>query len=171
MERLFFAIWPDADAAGRLGTLAREIAVAAEGRPVPEAKVHLTLAFLGALDADGGALAREAGAAVKAAAFDLALDRVGSFRGARVAWAGCGAVPPGLARLHAALAQELRGRDFELEERDFTPHVTLARKIRRAVERRATEAIAWRADALTLVRTEPGTGGYRVVERWNLGGP
>ncbi len=171
MERLFFAVWPDADAAGRLGALAREIAVAADGKPVPAAKIHLTLAFLGALDPNGVALAHEAGAAIRAAAFDLALDRLGSFRGARVAWAGCGAVPAELARLQVALANELRSRAFELEERDFTPHVTLARKIRRAVERRATEAIAWRADALTLVRTEAGSGGYSVVERWKLDGP
>ena len=171
MERLFFAVWPDADAAARLGALAGEIAIAADGKPVPEAKVHLTVAFLGAVDENRAALAREAGAAIRSAAFDLVLDRVGSFRGARVAWAGCEAIPPKLARLHAALAQELRGRGFELEERDFTPHVTLARKIRRAVALRATEAIAWRADALTLVRTEAGSGGYKVVERWNLEGP
>lgn len=171
MERLFFAVWPDAEAAGRLAALARELAAAADGKPVPEEKIHLTLAFLGALDANNAALAREAGASIRAAAFDLVLDRLGSFRGARVAWTGCGVVPRGLARLHAALAQELRVRGFELEERDFTPHVTLARKIRRAVERRETEAIAWRADALTLVLTEAASGGYKVVERWNLEGP
>jgi len=171
MERHFFAVWPDGEAAKRLAGLARELAVVADGKPVAQDKIHLTVAFLGALDANGAARAREAGAAIRVAAFDLVVDRLGSFRGARVAWAGSGVVPPGLARLHAALAQELRARGLELEERDFTPHVTLARKIRRAVERRATEAIAWRADALTLVRTEAGSGGYKVVERWILEGP
>jgi 2'-5' RNA ligase len=171
MERLFFAIWPDGEAATRLAGLARELAEATGGKPVPAAKVHITIAFLGSVAADRAASAREAGAAVRAAAFDLDLDRLGSFRGARVAWAGCDGVPAGLVRLHAALARELRARGFELEERDFTPHVTLARRIRRAVERRATEAIAWRTDALTLVRTEAGTGDYKVVERWNLEGP
>ena len=171
MERLFFAIWPDEESAKRLAVLARELAGAAGGKPVPAAKVHLTIAFLGALAPARAALAREAGAATRAAPFDLSLDRRGSFRGARVAWAGCEATAPGLARLHDALARSLRDRGFELEERDFAPHVTLVRRIERAVERRETEAIAWRTGALTLVRSEPGTGDYKVVERWILEEP
>ena len=171
MERLFFAVWPDAQAAKRLAGLARELAEVAGGKPVPAAKVHLTIAFLGSLAPDRAASAREAGAAVRAAPFDLDLDRLGSFRGARVAWAGCDGAPPGLARLHEALGRSLRHRGFEPEERAFAPHVTLVRRIERSVEGRGTETIAWRADALTLVRSEPGSGDYKVVERWILDGP
>jgi len=171
MERLFFAVWPDAQAARRLAMLARETAGTVGGKPVRAAKVHLTIAFLGALAADRAALAREAGALTRAAPFDLAVGRLGSFRSARVAWAGWDGNPPGLARLHEALARSLRARGFELEEREFAPHLTLVRRIERAVERREIEAITWRTDALTLVRTEPGTGDYKVVERWILEGP
>jgi len=171
MERLFFAVWPDTEAAKRLAGLARELAETAGGRPVPAAKIHLTIAVLGSVAADRAASAREAGAAVRAAPFELDLDRLGSFRGARVAWAGCDGAPPGLARLHEALERSLHGRGFELEERAFAPHLTLARRIERSVERRIAETIAWRVDALTLVRSEPGTGDYKVVERWILEGP
>ncbi len=171
MERLFFAVWPDGETAKRLAGLARELAETAGGKPVPVAKIHLTIAFLGSVAADRAASAREAGAAVRAAPFDLDLDRLGSFRGARVAWAGCEGAPHGLARLHESLGSSLRHRGFELEERAFAPHVTLVRRIERLVERRVTGTIAWRVDALTLVRSEPGTGDYKVVERWILEGP
>src|SRR5260221_189689 len=110
MERLFFAVWPDGETAKRLAGLARELAETAGGKPVPVAKIHLTIAFLGSVAADRAASAREAGAAVRAAPFDLDLDRLGSFRGARVAWAGCEGAPHGLARLHESLGSSLRDR-------------------------------------------------------------
>lgn len=49
--------------------------------------------------------------------------------------------------------------------------MTLARRIKHDVEPRRTETISWAADALTLVRSEPGTGDYNVVEKWSLEGP
>ena len=51
MARLFFALWPDEPARGRLAPLAAEVAAQASGKPVPIAKLHLTLAFLGEVDA------------------------------------------------------------------------------------------------------------------------
>jgi 2'-5' RNA ligase len=170
MERLFFAIWPDAASAAKLEEVARELALEAGGRPMRAARIHLTIAFLGSVEADRAAAARAAGEAVRAPACDFVVDRVGSFRGARVAWAGCGEPPPGLVRLHEALAGQLDARGFALEERGFAPHATLVRGIRRPVERSAIDAIGWRARALTLVRSELGKGEYRVLAGWPLEG-
>jgi len=169
MARLFFAVWPDAGSAARLAALAEEAAIVSGGRPVPAAKIHLTLAFLGETAPERAAAAIEAARGVRFAPFGLALDCVGSFRAARVAWAGSLAPQPGLAALQAGLAARLRAAGFALEERPFAVHATLARRAMRAVPRARIEPIAWTVDALTLVRSETGTGRYEVVETFAPG--
>jgi RNA 2',3'-cyclic 3'-phosphodiesterase len=167
-ERLFFAMWPGPASAAALAELARALAQAADGRAVPAEKIHLTLAFLGATPVERIASAREA-ARLRAAAVDGALDHVGSFRRAAVAWAGMSDPPAALRQLQAKLAARLAERGFALEERPFAPHVTLARRIRRPVARAPIESIAWEARELTLVRSETGTGRYTIMETWPLG--
>src|SRR5258706_12452420 len=95
MERLFFAVWPDGETAKRLAGLARELAETAGGKPVPGAKIHLTIAFLGSVAADRAASPREAGAGGRAAPFDPDLHPPGAFPGARGAWARGEGPPPG----------------------------------------------------------------------------
>jgi 2'-5' RNA ligase len=164
MARLFFALWPDADARARLAPLAAELAAAASGRTVPIAKVHLTLAFLGEVETARIAAAVEAARGVRLAPFAFALDRVGSFRGARVAWAGCASTPEPLAALAAALAGCLGAAGFALEDRPYAPHATLARRIAHPVAAAPIEPIPWAVDGFSLVRSETGTGRYAVLE-------
>jgi 2'-5' RNA ligase len=164
MARLFFAVWPDAAALARLERLAGELAIVAAGKPVPPAKIHLTLAFLGEIDAPGAQSALSVARAVRFAPFAMTLDCVGSFRGARVAWAGSLATSPALASLRGDLAARLAAAGFALEDGAFAAHVTLARRIGKAVPRAAIEPVAWAVDAFSLVRSETGTGRYTVVE-------
>ena len=164
MARLFFALWPDAGARARLAPLAAGLADAASGKPVPIEKVHLTLAFLGEVDAERIAAAVDAARGVRLAPFAFALDRVGSFRGARVAWAGCAAVPAPLAALAAGLAARLVAAGFTLEDRPYAPHATLARRIARNVATAPVEPIPWPVGGFSLVRSEAGTGRYAVLE-------
>ena len=166
---LFFALWPDARAAADLARLAIDLAPALQGKPVPREKIHLTLAFLGNQDADAARRAIGAGDAAVADGFGLELDHVGSFRGARVAWAGIAAPPAGLLQLHAALRTELEARKLPLEERPFAPHLTLVRKFARALPRAALPGtIGWSVEGFALVRSAPGTGSYSTVASWDL---
>jgi 2'-5' RNA ligase len=169
MARLFFAVWPDARAAARLASLAGDLALVSGGKPVPAAKIHLTLAFLGETGPERAAAATEAARAVRFAPFGLAIDSVGSFRAARVAWAGSLAPQPGLEALQADLTARLRAARFALEERPFAAHATLARRAMRAVPRARIEPVAWTVDAFTLVRSETGAGRYEVVETFAPG--
>jgi len=166
--RLFFALWPDDEAARALEVLALALADVAGGKAVPREKIHMTLAFLGEVGEERLADALSAGAHAHAARFQLSLDEVGSFRRAGVGWAGCSRPPPELGALQGRLADRLAARGFMLEERAFAPHVTLARRIAKAVPPARTDPIAWRADAMTLVRSETGTGRYVVMESWPL---
>jgi 2'-5' RNA ligase len=166
--RLFFALWPDAAAASKLAEAAGELAILTGGKPVPLVKIHLTLAFLGDLDETrlGDALA--SAEALDHRSFEVVLDQWGSFRGARVAWAGCREVSKPLRNLQADLAERLRVRGFLLEERAYTPHVTLARKVTRPIGRRNSEAVRWRATEVALVRSELGKGSYSTLAAWPL---
>ena len=166
MARLFFALQPADDAAAALADMARATAAAVGGRPVPRENIHLTLAFLGELDAAGEALARTLADRVRGTAFTLSLDELGGFRRARVAWAGASTPDPALMAVQAGLEARLRDAGFELEERPFKPHVTLARKVERTPPPAAMPAIAWRVSEFVLMRSQAGR--YSTVASWAL---
>jgi 2'-5' RNA ligase len=169
VSRLFFAVWPDASAAAALADLARTLAEPLEARPAPGDKIHLTLAFLGEVADADLERAVEAGDAVRADPFELALDHVGSFRRAKVAWAGTAQPPGALVALNEELVGVLARLALPFEEREFTPHVTLARKIARPLPRTALpRPISWRAEAFSLVKSAGGR--YENVASWDLAG-
>jgi 2'-5' RNA ligase len=168
VARLFFAAWPDASARAALATLAHDLALVAEGKPVDAAKLHLTLVFLGeVLDERVGALYPVA-QALRAARLRLVLDRVGSFRRSRVAWAGIADPPAALMQLQVMLETGLRAAGFAFDERPFHPHVTLTRKAHKSVPVAAIDAIAYPCDAVALVRSDLGKGTYTTLESWPL---
>ncbi|HUP31336.1 MAG TPA: RNA 2',3'-cyclic phosphodiesterase [Usitatibacter sp.] len=166
---VFFALWPSAAAAQALAETAALLAPALEGKPVPPDKIHLTVAFLGNLPESGLAQAIDAGDSVLADGFALALDHVGAFRGARVAWAGASAPPAALIELHRQVRAAAAGRGLPVEDRAFAPHMTLVRGIRRPLPRTSLpEAIGWDVEGFALLRSAPGTGVYSTVAAWDL---
>jgi RNA 2',3'-cyclic 3'-phosphodiesterase len=164
-HRLFFALWPSARAAEALARQALAMAARHGGRPMPAEKIHLTLAFLGDVAQARAADAMEAARVVGPRSFMVRLDRLGGFRRSKVGWAGMSRPPEALLELQSELESGLKARGFALEERPFAPHVTLVRKVERPVAAEAMEAIAWKARAIGLVLTQPGTGRYlRLAE-------
>jgi RNA 2',3'-cyclic 3'-phosphodiesterase len=166
--RLFFALWPGERVRASLARVAGTLAALAEGKPVRPGKIHLTLAFLGEIDSEQLAAVRDAASQARASRFELVLDEVGSFRGAGVAWAAPSRMPAPLAELQSSLDAALRARGFALDERPFSAHVTLARRIERIVPRAPMPAIQWRPRDFALVRSQTGTGRYAVMETWPL---
>jgi 2'-5' RNA ligase len=70
--------------------------------------------------------------------------------------------------VEATLREALRARGFELEERPFTPHVTLVRKAEKTLAPESIEPIAWRVQEIALVSSEPGSGAYKTMASWAL---
>ena len=167
MSRLFFAVWPEPAAARELARVGQALVELAGGKPMPPEKVHMTLAFLGSISPEGVGAAVLAAARVKGKPIRMGIDRVGSFRRARVGWAAPSRASAELLALQAALAGELRVRRFQLEDREFNPHATLARKVAKAVPAAAIQAVEWRSNAFTLVEST-GDGRYEVRESWEL---
>lgn len=170
MQRLFFALWPDAAASDALTMLAKEVATESGGRATPPGNVHLTLAFLGDQPEKVASELRDAAAQISVPRFDLVFDRVETWRKNAIAWAGVQDVPVPLAELHQAIARSLPASGLEPDARPFAVHVTLARRIETAVRRSLAPPLVWRVTAFALVASELSTAGarYRVLSRWPL---
>ena len=150
-------------------------------RWVPPEALHLTLAFLGPVEADQVAEigARIAGLAGKHAPMTRATGRLGAFArpgSARVLWYGVGDPDGGLSTLAGDLAGSLQLPQTE----PHRAHVTLARARRRWVDLRGwIEAASASApegilavDELRLMRSHLGTGParYETLASFPLGG-
>jgi len=167
MARLFFAVWPAPAAARELARIGEALAALVGGKPMPAEKLHMTLVFLGSLGEEEKAAAALAASQVQGRRIAMTIDSVGSFRRSRVGWAAPSSPGVALAELEARLAGAMRSRGFTLEDRAFTPHVTLVRKIDKPVPRAPVQAVEWRSKAFTLVEST-GDGRYEVRESWGL---
>ena len=169
MPRVFFALWPDESARAKLAALARRLADEGGGRPVPAANIDLTLAFLGDVADDRLEVAKGVASGMRGPAFELALDRLGSFRRAGVGWAGPSCPPGALGQVQSSLERALRSAGFVLEERAFAPHLTLARKLVRPVAEKAIDPVAWDVEGFVLVESAREKGAYAQVAGWEFG--
>ena len=170
--RLFFALWPDAAARVRLAAMATDVARAGGGRAVAPDNLHVTIAFVGAVVPQRVEALREAGtqAANGVRAIDVSLEQLGGAHGGDLVWLAPASLPDELIRLHQRLGAALDARAFAVEQRAFRPHVTLARRCVRPVQRAVLDAVAWRIDRLTLMASTTRAGGseYRELAGWPL---
>lgn len=170
--RLFFAIQPDLKARQSLAALAADVGRITGGRAPRTENLHLTVAFLGEVPQQRVTNVEAIGAlsAVVTDPFVIALDRVGLFRDAGVAWIAPGEMPAGLLRIVETLHQALQAAGLSVERREFHPHVTLARRCTRPLSGAATPHIEWQVDALALVasQTLPEGPRYRELACWRL---
>ena len=100
-------------------------------RWVAQQNIHLTLKFLGDVSNTNLELLAEGlrGEAVQHPAFSLTVGGLGAFpnaRRARVVWIGLEA-PPGLASLQHGVEGVAARLGYPLEERPFSPHLTIGR--------------------------------------------
>ena len=167
--RLFFALWPDEATRSAVAALAQEVIVETGGRGVSAENIHVTLAFLGEQRAR---LVTEIDARSAAATpqFQLALDKLGCWTKSGIAWLGASAMPAELAKLEQGIVLALAALGLEGDERPFSAHVTLARKIVRPLRARMVQPIVWNVDSFALVSSEAAGSGrdYRVVRKWPL---
>ena len=131
--RAFMALELPEAFADEVAGISRALAASVEGRFVSAENHHLTLAFLGEV---GEAETRSAMAALDVACADagrvlLAATGLGTFGRARDAtlWLGIEKNPQ-LMGLAERVREELSARGLAYDEKDFLPHVTLARRAR-----------------------------------------
>lgn len=124
MHRLFVALSIPKPVADALAPLQNGVD-GARWRPLEN--FHLSLAFIGDTDRHGFDAAVEALTAIDAPSFDLKISGLGFFgdKRPRALWVGVENAPS-LIHLQSKIEAALRRKDFEIERRKFTPHVTLA---------------------------------------------
>lgn len=173
-QRLFFALWPSDAQRQAMVDWIDALGLGQQGRPVSEQNLHITLVFLGDTPLDRVDCIISRAAPSNAASFVLRFDRLGYFRRAQVLWAGVSHLPPVLARLHHELEQALVPCGYRPEPREFTPHLTLRRKVARKPELPADPSpLLWPIDQFCLVSSmlTPAGAEYSVVKRYPLGAP
>ena len=169
-QNVFFALWPHARARAALAQAARRIQRVTQGQRTRNDRFHLTLAFVGAVDAEKLPCLLAPPAEVFTSAFVLTLDDWGCWARSGVGWAAPSHSPPLLRDLAANLQAWLRDAGFELENRAFAPHVTLVRKAQCAPLPDAMTPIAWQVEEFALMHSEPAPGGtrYATLRNWPL---
>jgi 2'-5' RNA ligase len=168
-KRLFFALNPGA--AVRKSAAAVQRDCGAEGRAVPPANFHVTLAFLGMQEAEVLPRVLEVAAGLDFPRCELVLDRLGSFRRAGVLWLGASEVPPALAGFQHELVGALLAAEIGYDRKPWKPHLTLYRKMRTPPPTMRSVAIRWRLEGFSLVESVSVNRGvvYHDIASWNAG--
>lgn len=141
-----------------------------------EEKLHITLKFLGEIEAQRvAALSQAAARATQSAQpLTLSLENAGAFPthgAARVLWLGIKDAAGGLVRLQQSLEDECASEGFQREERAFHPHLTIARVRAPQGARRLAALhremgfppVEFQVTKLVVIRSEMGAGGSRYT--------
>ncbi|HUP93069.1 MAG TPA: RNA 2',3'-cyclic phosphodiesterase [Solimonas sp.] len=174
LNRLFFALWPDAAVEAAALEAARELRVRMQpgGHLTRPGMLHVTLSFLGnTVSAEQEAAAQQCAARVRAEPFTLALEQAGSFRGAKFPWwLGPREAPPALLALHHQLHELLLRARVAPEREKFAPHLTVLRDAAMFLPPTPIRPIEWQVREFVLMRSrmdlQPAV--YEELGRWPL---
>jgi 2'-5' RNA ligase len=164
--RLFFAFWPDNDVRNKLASMGRNCLPTCRGRLVPPRNLHVTLAFLGEVDAHRLDALCRIGASLRAPAFTIEFDRIGSFRRSGIVYAGVSEVSAPVVELEANVRSALAAAGFR-----FVPHVTLIRDARAVPSSDASDVrVLWQVRHIVLVESARVADAqvYRPLRRFML---
>ena len=130
--RLFFAVELPQEVQAAVGKLHPDDA-SRDYRWTDPSLMHVTLAFLGQQPEDRLAALQKVGsvAATGSRPGTLKLGQPGSFgprKAPRVLWVGLEGDLEALQALHAKLNVGLKQAGFDVEDREYSPHITLARR-------------------------------------------
>lgn len=164
-QRLFLALWPEDGVRAQIAVHASQWTWPAGGLRYQPADWHLTLHFIGNVDADQ-AEGIAAGAAVPFRPFVLHLDQPQLWpHGLAVLCTT--RVPQPLQALYDRLGQVLRGLGHSVESRPYQPHVTLARHAGAALAPIACAPVLWPVRSFALVVSTGDQGQrYRVIRQY-----
>lgn len=162
--RCFVALQPDAAAGARLDRLAGEqLARFPRARRIQPANLHLTLAFIGALDEQRARRLARRLQSEPGADFVWSIDTLGAFAGARVMWAG--GSDERLDTLARRVRQILDEQAVAFDRKPFVAHVTLLRNVPRAAAdggpRPIVPAIGWLVGPPVLLQSVRTAAGSR----------
>ncbi len=149
-QRLFVALWPEDDVRAKLLNKQLELKLGDYGRLIPAANLHITLLFLGDVPLNEIPEIKRFVNSIELTPFAFSISKIGFWPHNKIVWAG----PEDLSVELEDLSNQIRIglKIYVSDRRRFTPHVTLARKVRRRVQCELTP-IEWRVEKVYLVRS------------------
>ena len=165
-HRLFFALQPDDSVRQAVSTVQKTCG--AEGRAVPAANFHVTLAFLGMQDAAVIPRVCEVASGLSFEPCQVTLDRFGRFKRAGVLWLGADRVPGSLAAFQQDLVGALLAAGIGYDRKPWKFHLTLYRKMRTMPATMDSVAIQWPLESFSLVESVSINRGveYHDIASW-----
>ena len=169
-KRLFFALWPEPSLQQSFFDTGKKLSNLCGGQRTRRENIHLTLAFLGAVETERVNRVIAVANQLQSPSFDLLFDRLGWWRQNQVAWAASSETPRALLVLVKNLQLGLMQEGFKFDERRFLPHVTLLRKAQCHDSTLESPSLLWPVRQFVLVNSTLRQGGphYAIVKRWNL---
>lgn len=170
VERLFLALWPGDELRKQIKRNSKSLLHHGGGRPVALENIHITLAFLGNLNADQRKCVELVADGIQCPVFSLILDHAGHWSRPRVLWIGASETPDALSQLVADLYKGIHRCGIELDSRPYRAHLTLMRKVNKAPADLNFQSLEWRVGSFVLVKstTYPEGVEYEVVRKWPL---
>lgn len=169
--RVFFALWPEPALRRQLHALAVRYQEQCGGSAMRAGTLHLTLLFLGEVPRDNIRKLQRQVDALEMAPFSFRLAHIACWRHNRIAYAAPGEEVAPLQALSEALRALTDTAGIEFDRRDFTPHVTLLRKVTQAFESQPIRLPEWKVEGFSLVESSTLDQGasYRILKTWRCG--
>lgn len=165
MPRLFFALYPEKNVRDQFIPIINNNT---QGKAVKANNLHMTLYFVGQTEAQRCLITKAS--QIQIHSFTLIINQYGYFKRAKVFWAGPSTYPEELSRLaqHCACASTRCGMNSG--EYRFTPHITLARKVRYPSSFPEFKPIEWTVNDFCLMESRSELNGvrYEVVKRFPI---
>ena len=169
-RRLFLALWPTEEFRAQIEASTLAISRASGGRLIPPRNYHVTLLFLGDVPADSVVAVQEASARLAGSpAFELHFDCIEAW-GRKLLCLTSSTPSAAASDLAARLRSSLNNYVQRPEEREFRPHITLARDLARGRRSEQIEALRQKVADFALVESVRDASGshYSVLARWPL---
>ena len=171
LQRLFFALCPDDDLRRRIAIREDFGNISAAGRRVSVDNMHITLVYLGQVEARTRACVEQVATEIVGQSFRLVLDRIGYWSGPQILWLAPTRVPRALNNLFENMLAGLGKCSVTLDKRPYRPHITLARKVKKPPPGIRFEPLVWDVREYSLMKSSSSPDGgvnYQKLACWRL---
>lgn len=168
MKRLFFALWPTNEIRKQITQLNQSINLSGL-KKVNADNLHITLVFLGNVDAKSEAMIKKNVENISIKPFVLHFDRLDFWKKPQILCLSTQHYDSQLSILVNTLKNRLEQIGIETEKRSYKLHITLARKARKRIDIDNLD-IEWPAQSFCLVEScsRPDGVQYQVLARWDF---
>ena len=167
-SRLFFALWPDEQTKIKLVRLNQSIEAFGFKSLLPQ-NLHVTLVFLGVVDAVTELLIARSILDIYPKSFELKFDQLSFWSKPKVLCLTCSQMPIEIELLAVALTSAVASYGLPIEARPYAPHITLARHAHNLPDIKF-EPIVLRPLAFVLAESCGESEGvnYKVRQQWPI---